>query len=76
MKILEEIAKVLQCLSTTTVLLTAILVIAKELDLISRVFKIFTHGFQFTKTTKVSSRENLSAYGIYIYRYIYIYIYI
>ena len=54
----------LQCFSTTPVLLTAILVIAQELDLNFRGLKLFAHGFQSTKTAKVSSHEILSAYGI------------
>ena len=53
----------LQCYSTTAVLLTAILVIAQKLDLNFRGLKIFAHGFQSAKTAKVSSHENLSAYS-------------
>ena len=55
--------KVLQCFSVTLVLLTAILIIVQELDLNFRGLKIFMHGFQSTKTVKVSSHENLTAYG-------------
>ena len=56
--------KVLQCFSMTPVLLTAILVTVKELDLNFRGLKIFAHGFQSVKTVKVSSRESFSAYSM------------
>ena len=55
--------KVMQCFSLTSVLLTAILTIAKELYLNFHKCKIFTHGFQFAKTAKVSSGKSLSPYS-------------
>ena len=45
-------------------LLTAILVIAQDLDLNFHRLEIFAHGFQSAKTAKVSSYKNLSAYDI------------
>ena len=50
MKILEKRVKALQCFSMTLVLLTAILVIAQELDLNFRWLKIFVHVWLPTKT--------------------------